>query len=417
MIAPLNVAKFTWAMEAEKWDHTRGLRVEKLLGSARDRLAALEMDAELYVINRENVQWLVEECLKRKRWPFDMVVIDELSSFKSSRSKRWRMLRKVIGASRYVIGLTGTPAPNGYLDLWPEMALIDGGERLGKTLTAYRDAYFNPGARRGHVVFDYKLKRGAKQEIDGKLSDICLSMSKEDWLDMPELSVIDVWVGMDTKSRATYEQLKRDRILPLLGGELTGDIDSADSAIVGGMAATLSGKLLQMANGFAYDDAGEVIRFHDAKLDALRELREAANYQPMLVFYQFRADRDRILSAMPDAVELNDTTISAWNEGKVPVLLCHPASAGHGLNLQKGGNIMVWFGLPWSLELYQQAIARLFRLGQEKRVLVYRILCEDTLDGRTAAALDGKDRTQRGLLDALRGYLKEAVEDKELRPE
>lgn len=409
VIAPLNVAKYTWATEADKWDHTAHLRVIPVLGSATERRRKLQTPADVYVINRENVQWLVEECLAERRWPFDMVVLDELSSFKSSSSKRFRTLRKVISKSRYVVGLTGTPAGNGYLDLWPEMYLIDQGQHLGRTLTAYRDAFFTPGAHKGRVVYDWRMKNGAKDEIDRRLRDVCLSMSKDDWLSMPPINVSDVTVSMDVKEREVYRRMQTEHILPLLNGDVTKRIDDADGAIVAPMAATLSGKLRQLANGFAYTDDGdtELVRFSRSKADMLAEIIEAAQGQPVLVFFLFKADRDLLTQTLPQAEELNDDSIGRWNRGEVPVLLCHPASAGHGLNLQSGGHIIVWFGLPWSLELYQQANARLYRQGQEQPVQVYRLLCGGTIDERVAAALDDKDSTQRSLLDALKEEVKE----------
>lgn len=403
VIAPLNVARFTWAREGQKWDHTKHLRVSEILGSAAERRAALAKSADIYVINRENVQWLVEEL--NGKWPFQMTVIDELSSFKSSSSKRWRMLKRVIGCSDYVIALTGTPASNGYLDLWPEIYLVDKGERLGRTLGEYRGRYFTPGAHKGYVVYEWRMKAGAKAEIDRKLSDICLSMSKEDWLEMPPILYSEIWTRMDTKARSLYETIKRDKILPLIDGKVTADMSKMTSAIVGSMAATLSGKLLQMANGAVYDDGGEVVRIHDAKLDALEEAIEAANGQSVLVFYQYKHDAARIKERLPQAQELDQHSIEAWCRGEVPVLLCHPASAGHGLNLQSGGHIIIWFGLPWSLELYQQANARLYRQGQEQSVIVHHILCEDTLDDKVMSVLRGKDNTQKALLDALKQYI------------
>lgn len=406
VIAPLNVARYTWAREAGKWDHTKHLTVSRILGDAQTRRTALHERADVYVINRENVQWLVEEL--GGSWPFDAVIIDELSSFKSSKSKRWRTLKRVIKLSRYVIGLTGTPAANGYLDLWPELYLIDGGERLGKTLTAYRDRYFSPGAHKGHIVYDWRMKPGAKEDIDRRLRDICLSMSKDDWLQMPPIIYSETWVGMDSQARKLYEQLKKDLVIPLLDGE-TADMDSFDSAIVGTTAATLSGKLLQMANGAVYDDKGQVIQIHTAKLDALEELVEAAQGQSVLVFYQYRHDLTRIKERFDYAVELSDEAIEQWDKGEVKMLVCHPASAGHGLNLQQGGHIIVWYGLPWSLELYQQANARLYRQGQEHSVSVHHILCEGTLDSKVMTALRDKDATQKGLLIALKDYIEEDI--------
>lgn len=407
VIAPLRVAQDTWSRESDKWDHLRGLRVSRVLGTAAQRRAALDTDADVYVINRENVQWLVE--LAGKTWPFDMVIIDELSSFKSSSSKRWRCLKRVIKLSHYVIGLTGTPAPNGYIDLWPEIYLIDGGDRLGRTLGDYRSHYFTPGAHKGHVVFEWRLKSGAKGEIDRKLSDLCLSMSKEDWLTLPPVLFNNVIVRMNDQERKTYDDLRVHQVLPLLAGELS-DMRDFDSAVVGATAATLSGKLLQLANGAAYDDNGGVFRVHDRKLDALEDIRAEAHGQPLLVFYSYRHDMDRILARFPDAAVMEDgDTIRRWNAGQIPMLLCHPASAGHGLNLQEGGHIIVWFGLPWSLELYAQANARLHRMGQGESVIIHHIVCEGTLDEKVVTTLEQKDATQRGLLDALKGYLYETT--------
>lgn len=405
VIAPLRVAQDTWSRESDKWDHLRGLRVSRVLGTAAQRRAALAADADVYVINRENVQWLVEKL--GKCWPFDMVIIDELSSFKSSSSKRWRCLKRVIKLSRYVVGLTGTPAPNGYIDLWPETYLLDNGERLGRTLGEYRTHYFSPGAHKGHVVFEWKLKPGAKGEIDRKLSDLCLSMSKEDWLTLPPVLFNNVTVRMNDQERKTYDDLRVHQVLPLLAGELS-DMRDFDSAVVGATAATLSGKLLQLANGAAYDDKGTVFHVHDRKLDALEDIRAESHGQPLLVFYSYRHDMDRILARFPDAVVMEDgDTIRRWNAGQIPMLLCHPASAGHGLNLQEGGHIIVWFGLPWSLELYAQANARLHRMGQGESVIIHHIVCEGTLDEKVVTTLEQKDATQRGLLDALKGYLYE----------
>lgn len=401
VIAPKNVAEDTWTREQEKWDHLKDLRVSKLLGTAAQRRRALASCADVDVINRENVQWLVEEL--GGRWPYDMVVIDELSSFKSSHAKRWRMLKRVIGQSRYVVGLTGTPAPKGYLDLWPEIFLIDGGARLDRSITRFRERYFNPGRRNGHIVYDWRLKPGAKEEIDRRLADICLSMSAEDWLDLPELMPNRVTVRLDKKERAVYDQFKRDHVLPLLDGKLSA-LENMDAAVVGETAASVSNKLLQMSNGRVYEDGGNVFRIHDRKLDALEQIAEAG--QNMLVFYAFKHDLSAIRERFPDAVEIRDggvaENIRRWNAGQIPMLLCHPASAGHGLNLQEGGHIAVWYGLTWSLELYQQANARLHRQGQTERVIIHHILADGTMDARVMDALEQKDVTQRSLLAALK---------------
>ena len=405
VIAPKRVAENTWTTEKDKWDHLRELRVSRVLGSARQREEALASAADIYVINRENVQWLVEKF--GPRWPFDMVVVDELSSFKSSQSKRWRSLKRVIKLSRRVVGLTGTPAGNGYEDLWPEVFLIDGGEALGKTVTSFRDTYFYPGKRKGHIVYEWKLRTGAKDLIDRKLRPFCLSMSAEDWLQMPPITYNEVTVRMDKNEREEYERFERDKVLPLLAGELS-SIEDMESAVVGGTAAVVSNKLLQLANGAVYDDQGGVHLLHDRKLDALEDIVEYSQGQPILVYYTYKHDAQRIQDRFPFARMLGGSEdITEWNEGKIPLLLCHPASAGLGLNLQQGGHIMVWFGLPWSLELLQQAEARLYRQGQEQSVIIHRIICEDTLDEKVLAALSRKDATQKGLLKALKEYVGE----------
>ena len=411
VIAPKRVAEDTWSREQAKWEHLKHLKVVKVMGTKDKRLAALKEQADIYIINRENVEWLVETL--GTRWRFDAVVIDELSSFKSAKSKRWKALRKVIFGSRYVYGLTGTPASNGYLDLWPEMYLLDHGERLGKTLGAYRSTYFNPGAHKGHVVFEWRLKPGAREQIDARLSDICLSMSKEDWLDLPERTYNTIPVQLDSKARKLYDQFKRDKILPLVREHEKLAVAQGmdyDTAVVGDMAAQVSGKLLQMANGAVYDDNGEVFHIHDAKLDMLAEIADTSAGQPILVFYNYKHDLKRLQERFPDAVKMGgEDVISAWNRGEIPMLLCQPASAGHGLNLQDGGHIIVWFGLTWSLELYQQANDRLHRMGQRNAVIVHHLVAEDTIDEKVMAALTAKDATQKGLLDALKQYLQEEL--------
>lgn len=411
VIAPKRVAEDTWSREQAKWEHLKHLKVVKVMGTKDKRLAALKEQADIYIINRENVEWLVETL--GARWCFDAVVIDELSSFKSAKSKRWKALRKVIFGSRYVYGLTGTPASNGYLDLWPEMYLLDHGERLGKTLGAYRSTYFNPGAHKGHVVFEWRLKPGARERIDARLSDICLSMSKEDWLDLPERTYNTIPVQLDSKARKLYDQFKRDKILPLVHEHEKLAVAQGmdyDTAVVGDMAAQVSGKLLQMANGAVYDDDGEVFHIHDAKLDMLAEIADTSAGQPILVFYNYKHDLKRLQERFPDAVKMGgEDVISAWNRGEIPMLLCQPASAGHGLNLQDGGHIIVWFGLTWSLELYQQANDRLHRMGQRSAVIVHHLVAEDTIDEKVMAALTAKDATQKGLLDALKQYLQEEL--------
>jgi SNF2 family DNA or RNA helicase len=411
VIAPLNVARDTWSREAAKWDHLSGLRLVRMLGTEKARLEALNADADVYVINRENVVWLIEYLTKERRpWPFDAVVIDELSSFKSATSKRFRALKKVIKQAKVVIGLTGTPAPNGYIDLWPQVYLLDGGERLGRTLGEFRNRYFSPGAHKGHIVYEWKLKPGAKEQIDAAISDICLSMKAEDWVHLPDIIYREFPVTMSDEERKVYDYFQRERVLPLLGDAIS-DPEHFTSLVAGDTAAIAANKLLQMANGDVYDDQGGVFHIHNRKLDALEDIVEAANGEPVLVFYAYKPGAAAIRARFPDAVQLGDCgmdtseVISRWNAGKIPILLCHPASAGHGLNLQEGGHIVVWFGLPWSLELYQQANARLHRMGQTRAVVVEHIICTDTVDQRVLDALQRKDATQNALLDALNLYI------------
>lgn len=411
VIAPKRVAEDTWTREAAKWSHLSHLTVSKVMGTLAQRRAALARNADIYVINRENVVWLTEEL--GANFDFDCVIIDELSSFKSSSSKRWKALRKLIFTAPYFYGLTGTPAPNGYLDLWPQVYFIDRGERLGSTITSYRQTYFKPLAQKGYVVYKWGLLPNAKENIDRKLADVCLSMSKEDWLKLPPRTFNTVPVYMSESEWKLYEQLQRDKVLPLLNGEAVTVEDDYTTAVTGDMAATLSGKLLQMANGAVYDDDGNVIHIHDAKLEALSDIVEDAQGQPLLVFYTYKHDLARITKKFPQAVVMGsgktEDTIAKWNRGDIPMLLCHPASAGHGLNLQEGGHIIVWFGLPWSLELYQQANDRLHRMGQDKPVVVHHLITQDTVDERVLAALTSKDATQKGLLDALKQYIKEVA--------
>lgn len=407
VIAPKRVAEDTWTTEAAKWDHLGRLRVAKCLGTDKQRRAALRSRSDLYVINRENVDWLCQTGV----WPFTGrrlgVIIDELSSFKNQQSKRWRALRKRIKGCPVVWGLTGTPAPKGYIDLWPQIYLLDEGKRLGATLGAFRSQYFDPGARRGHVVYDWKLKPGAKERIDFALTDLCISMRKEDWLTLPPVTHNEVRVRMDKKERAVYDELKKEKVLTQLEGK------DLEETIMGATAAALSNKLLQLSGGAVYDDGGGVVELHSRKLDALDELAEAAQGQSLLVFYAYKHEARRICARFPDAVlmgsgEGKDTqsVIAKWNAGEIPMLLCHPASAGHGLNLQGGGHIIVWYSPIWDLELYQQANARLHRMGQEHPVVIHHIITEDTLDDKVLAVLNGKDQVQQGLIDALKAYIK-----------
>lgn len=406
VIAPKRVAEDTWTREADKWDHLQHLRISKMLGTAKQREKAYQADADIYIINRENVVDLVEK--HGKDWKFDAVVIDESSSFKATKAKRWRLLKRVAPLCKVVWELTGTPG--GLLDLWAQIYLMDGGERLGKTLTAYRDKYFTPGARRGHVVYEWKPKPGAQERIEAALSDICLSMKAGDWLNMPARVDVEHFVHMSSAERKIYDKLEKERVLPLLEGRLTENFDDADHAILGDTAAALTNKLLQMANGAVYDDDGNIIHIHDGKLDVLEEIVEAAGQEPVLVYYNYKHDLERIKARFPQAQTLDTgDDIRAWNDGEIPLLLCHPASVAYGLNMQEGGHIIVWFGPTWSLELYQQANARLLRQGQTDTVFIHHILTEGTLDLRVVQSLEKKDGVQEALLNALKGYLKENI--------
>lgn len=393
IIAPKRVAEDTWSRESSKWNHTKHLRISKILGDAKKREAALKADADIYVINRENVQWLVG--FLGSKWPFDTVVIDELSSFKSSSAQRFRALKRVRPLMKRVIGLTGTPAPNGLLDLWAQIYLLDRGERLGTTVSSYRDRYFSAGAKNGHVVYEWKQKKEAEDRIHEQIADICISMKAEDWLDMPARIDRIVPLTMGDKARAQYEQLERDLLLPMAGSD-----------IVASTAAVLSNKLLQMANGAAYDEDRGVREIHDIKLDALEDLIEGANGHPVLVFYAYKHDLSRIQQRFKEARTLDTADdIAEWNAGDISMLLAHPASAGHGLNLQAGGNIIVWFGLNWSLELYQQANARLHRQGQTQSVIIHHLVSEGTIDEDVMAALEGKAVGQDALMAAVKARI------------
>lgn len=391
VIAPLQTAKSTWPSEVEKWDHTRGLRVSLIVGTQQERLAAIDADVDIYVVNRENVQWLCE--LFPSKWPFDMVVIDELSSFKNPSAKRFKALRKKIPFAKKVVGLTGTPAPNGYMDLWSQVYLLDRGKRLGATISMYRQSYFHPKRMNGHIVYEWALNTGAKELIDAKLADLCISMKAVDFLDMPDKVETEIFVDMDRKERKLYQQFGKDHVLP--------DLD-----VVGATAAAVQGKLLQMANGFVYDADKNVHTIHSHKIEAVEELVEAAAGKPILLLYWFEADENRLQEAFPQARRMKGPQdVKDWNDGKIPILMLHPASAGHGLNLQSGGNIIVWYGVPWSLELYQQANARLYRQGQKETVYIYHILTRDTHDMDVLDALKRKDMTQDNLLRALKARI------------
>lgn len=395
IIGSLRVARTTWPEEIKKWEHLKGLRYSVVVGTAAERKAALKEDADVYIINRENVPWLIEQS----GMPFDygMVVIDELSSFKSWQSKRFRSLMKVRPQVKRIVGLTGTPSSNGLMDLFAEFKVLDMGKRLGRFIGQYREWYFKPDRMNGSIIYTYKLLPGAEEAIYKKISDITISMKGTDYLDMPELISTEYKVYLDEEEKAKYQALKEELVLQLPGGEVTA-----------ANAASLSGKLSQLANGAIYDDDGSVNIFHQKKLDGLEDLIESANGKPMLVAYWFKHDLSRIterLSQLGVHYEKLDSvaSIQRWNKGQIDVGLIHPQSAGHGLNLQSGGNIMIWFGITWSLELYQQTVARLWRQGQtEKTVSVIHIVTDGTVDERILKALEAKDLTQSALIDAVK---------------
>ena len=394
VIAPLRVARDTWPAEIQKWDHLRGLTWSVIIGTQQERMAALRKQADIYLINRENVQWLIEKS--GMPFDFDMVVVDELSSFKSWQAKRFKSLMKVRPMVRRIVGLTGTPSSNGLMDLWAEFRILDLGKRLGRFITHYRDAFFLPDKRNQQQIFTYKPRPGAEEEIYRRIGDMTISMRATDHLKMPERIENRVVVRMDDQERDIYDRMKADLIVQIQGQE----IDAVN-------AAALSGKLCQMANGASYAEDHTVVQIHERKLDALEDLIEGANGKPLLIAYWFKHDLARIQKRFPEAREIRTSKdIQDWNAGNIPVALIHPASAGHGLNLQAGGNTLVWFGLTWSLELYQQTNARLWRQGQTAgTVIIHHIVTEDTIDERIMDALERKDKTQSALIDAVKAQL------------
>lgn len=395
VIAPLRVARDTWPAEVTKWEHLDGLTVAVAVGSKQQRLNAIAQGAMVTIINRENIPWLVKHL--GQTWDFDMVIIDELSSFKSHTAQRFKALASCRPHVTRIVGLTGTPASNGLMDLWAQFKLLDGGNRLGYYISHYRNRYFQPDKRNGAQVYSYKLLPGAEERIYHAISDMTVSMKTSDHLQLPELTTTNITVELDAKERKLYEQL-RDEMVVELGDEV---IDAAS-------AATLSGKLLQLASGTIYNSEGEAVVVHGRKLDALEDLVEAANGQPLLVAYWFQHDLERISQRFPVARQLKtDADIQAWNRGEIPLALIHPASAGHGLNLQAGGNLLVWFSLTWSLELYQQTNARLYRQGQEKPVTITHLVAGGSIDENVLAALERKDTTQAALIEAVKTQLTE----------
>lgn len=394
VIAPLMPAKHTWPEEIAKWDHTRGLRVSMVMGTAAERERAVCRRADVYVVNRENVAWLVESF--GRRWPFPTVIVDELSSFKSRTAKRFKALKRVRPQVRRIWGLTGTPAPNGLMDLWAQMSLIDRGERLGARIGQYRERYFVPGARSGHVVYDWALRPKAEEAIYARIADVALSMRAADELELPGRVDNVVEVALAEPELRAYRAFERDQVADLGGQEVTA-----------ASAAALANKLLQWANGAVYDDEGGAVETHTGKLEALARIVEEAQGQPVLCFYAFRHDLERLQAAFPEAEVLGagaDGLVARWNAGEVPLLLAHPQQAGHGLNLQRGGHTVAWFGLTWSLEAYMQANARLDRQGQRSCVVVHHLVAKGTADERVMEVLAGK----RSLQDAMMGALRRA---------
>lgn len=386
VIAPKKVAEETWSTEIEKWGFD--LTYTKILGSPKQREKALAEDVDIYLINRENVVWLVEYF--KTRWPFNFVVIDELSSFKSSKAKRFRALRKVRPKIERLVGLTGTPAPNSLIDLWPQIYLLDRGERLETSQTRFKERYFVPDRRNGPIVYSWALREGAEDTIYRKLDDICVSMKAKDYLNLPKRT--DNVVSVTLSNQKAYKQMEAELALEFKGKEIT----ASNSAV-------LANKLLQLANGAIYDDDKNVVAIHDDKLEALENIVEDSQGQPILVFYQYQHDLIRLKARFPQAEELD--SVERWNRGEIPILLCHPQSAGHGLNLQKGGHIIVWFGLTWSLEYYQQANARLDRQGQTGPVIVHHLVAENTVDERVLRILQGKEAKQNALLEAVKAQI------------
>ncbi|GAB6172947.1 DEAD/DEAH box helicase [Paradesulfitobacterium aromaticivorans] len=396
VIAPLRVARDTWPAEIEKWDHLYGLKYTVAVGNEKERKSAMMQKAQVYLINRENVEWLVTKS--GLPFDFDMVVVDELSSFKSHQAKRFRSLLKVRPGVKRIVGLTGTPSSNGLMDLWAEFRLLDMGQRLGRFIGNFRSTYFVPDKRNAQVVFSYKPKPGAEEAIYRLISDITISMKGSDYLKLPEPVINEVSVRMSASEEKHYQTMKDEMVLSLKGKE----IDAAN-------AAALSGKLLQMANGAVYDESRGVAHLHDRKLDALEDLIEAANGKPVLIAYWFKHDLERILERFP-AKQLDSTeSIHLWNAGEIPIAVIHPASAGHGLNLQAGGSTLVWFSLTWSLELYQQTNARLWRQGQKDTVVIHHIIAKNTIDESVMRALNKKDKTQSALIEAVKANLKEGI--------
>lgn len=405
VIAPKTVAEGTWTKEKDKWDHTRMLRVSQVLGSQAKRIRALNTPADIYIINRENVAWLVDYY--RNAWPFDMVVVDESSSFKSHKSKRFKALASMGGHIGRMVELTGTPSPNGMNDLWSQVFLLDGGERLGKRYTQFRERYFDPGDRGNNVIYNYRAKPGSEESILEKISDICISMKAEDYLQLPDVTYHQVPVTLDARAEKAYREMERKMVL---------DLPEDEEQISVASAAALSNKLLQLANGALYDDGHGVHEVHGCKIEAFLELIESLQGKPALVFYNFQHDRERILGALGKSGlrirELKTTDDEdAWNRREVDILLTHPASSAYGLNLQQGGNHVVWFGLTWNYELYTQANKRLHRQGQEEKVIIHHLVCAGTRDEDVMKALERKEDVQEWVMQSLKARIKKIKEE------
>lgn len=391
VIAPKSVARNTWTGESHKWDHLRDMRLSIVMGTDKQRRKALEAEADVYVINRDNVTWLVNYCCNTLRcWPFDSVVVDESSSFKNPQSRRFKSLRKMTPQIRRMVLLTGTPSPNGLMDLWAQINLLDSGKRLGRTLSMYRQQYFRPGKHNGHVVFEWVPKAGSRERITEAISDICLSMQAEDYLEMPDLIQAGVTIALADDEMKGYQEFEKEQLM---------QVDEAQIEAV--TAAALTNKLLQYSGGAVYDSDHEWHKVGDSKMEALQSLLEATE-EPVLVFYQYQHEKERILADFgnyqPVLFNGEPNILKKWNNQEIRLLLCHPASVAYGLNMQEGGRTIVWYTPTWNLELYQQANARLYRQGQDKPVLLYHIVATGTMDERVMDALSGKGDCQTALL-------------------
>lgn len=409
VIAPKRVAESVWDAEINKWDHLSGMSVSKIIGSEKQRVTALFKAADIYLLGRDNVEWFANYIKKYRKGivPFDMLVIDELSSFKNPRSHRFKAIRNMRHCFKRIVGLTGTPAPNGLMDLWGQIFLLDGGKRLGRFITHYRDAYFKPGKRNGAIIYTYDLQKDGAERIYKQIGDICMSMKAEDYLKLPGRIENVIPIKLTSELQKRYDEFEKEQILSL-------DTEEENTEISAVNAAALSNKLLQFANGAMYDENGKVHVLHDLKIDACKELLEDADGKPVLIAWTFRSDRDRLLEALrmykPRELQ-GQKDIDDWNAGKIKVLLMHPASGGHGLNLQMGGHIIIWYGQTWSLELEQQFNARLDRQGQQEKVIINKLVAVDTIDRDIIKALNNKDKTQESLMQAVKDRIRKYTQN------